>query len=59
MGVFTTIWFLWGGTRNLFALFRTLKLAKRNALDDGSVDQEKASQVELTEPAGAEPRSVQ
>jgi solute:Na+ symporter, SSS family len=32
-----TIWFLIGGIFNIIDLFRTLKTAKRSALDDGSV----------------------
>jgi len=37
VGVVTTIWFTWGGTRDLLRLFRDLPNVKRNALDDGSV----------------------
>lgn len=37
IGVVTTIWFTWGGTRDLMRLFRDLPNVKRNALDDGSV----------------------
>lgn len=37
MGVVTVIWFLIGGTRDLFDLFRTLKQAKHEFSDDGSV----------------------
>ena len=37
VGVVTTIWFTWGGTRDLIRLFRDLPNVKRNALDDGSV----------------------
>jgi solute:Na+ symporter, SSS family len=34
-GVLTTIWFTWGTTRDLFALFRDLKLAAQDVTDDG------------------------
>lgn len=37
VGVVTTIWFTWGGSRDLFRLFRDLPNVKRSALDDGSV----------------------
>lgn len=37
VGVVTTIWFTWGGTRDLLRLFRDLPHVKRSALDDGSV----------------------
>lgn len=36
-GVVITIWYIIGGTRNLIELFRILKTAKRNELDDGTV----------------------
>ena len=37
LGVVATIWFLIGGFRDLFALFRTLRTVARDATDDGSV----------------------
>ncbi|MFH1614264.1 MAG: sodium:solute symporter [Planctomycetota bacterium] len=37
MGVFTTIWFVYGGFRDLVDLFRRLSIVKRNIYDDGSV----------------------
>jgi SSS family solute:Na+ symporter len=37
VGGVTTIWFTWGGTRDLIRLFRSLKELKRNVLDDGRV----------------------
>jgi SSS family solute:Na+ symporter len=37
VGTITVIWFLIGGTRDLFDLFRTLKQAHRDRGDDGSV----------------------
>ena len=37
MAIITTVWFLWGGTRDLFDLFRRLKTAIRDDRDDGSV----------------------
>ena len=33
----TAVWFSWGGTLDIFRLFRRLKLEKANALDNGSV----------------------
>jgi SSS family solute:Na+ symporter len=33
----TTIWFTWGGVRDLRRLFASLKTVNRNALDDGTV----------------------
>ena len=33
----TAIWFTWGGVRDIFSLFRRLRLARVNPLDDGSV----------------------
>jgi len=33
----TTVWFTWGGTRDIIRLFRRLKREKVNALDDGTV----------------------
>lgn len=38
VGVVTTIWFTWGGTRDLIRFFRALPNVKRNTLDDGSVE---------------------
>jgi len=37
VGVITSIWFTWGGVRDLRLLFRRLAVAKRNELDDGRV----------------------
>lgn len=37
VGVVTTIWFTWGGTRDLFRLFKALRDPNRQALDDGRV----------------------
>ena len=37
MCVSTTIWFIWGGFKDLFDMFRTLRTIKRNELDDGTV----------------------
>jgi SSS family solute:Na+ symporter len=34
---FTSIWFAWGGLRDMRALFRRLRKEKVNALDDGTV----------------------
>lgn len=33
----TTVWFTWGGTRDLIRLFRDLKIKQVNELDDGRV----------------------
>jgi len=35
--VVTTVWFTWGGTRDIFRLFHRLKREKANPLDDGTV----------------------
>ncbi len=37
MSLVTAIWFTWGGTRDIFALFRSLKKEQINELDDGTV----------------------
>ncbi len=37
VGLVTTVWFTVGGTRDLMRLFRALRTAKRNVLDDGRV----------------------
>jgi SSS family solute:Na+ symporter len=37
VGIVTTIWFTWGGTRDLIRLFRILPTVKRDARDDGTV----------------------
>ena len=37
IGIVTTIWFTWGGTRDLIRLFRVLPTVKRDARDDGIV----------------------
>ena len=39
LGVAATVWFLWGGFKDLFALFRRLGELARDAEDDGSVEQ--------------------
>ena len=38
VGVLATAWFLWGGFRDLFELFRRLGSLTRDAQDDGSVE---------------------
>ena len=35
--VVTSVWFMWGGTRDIFRLFRRLKRERANPLDDGTV----------------------
>ncbi|MDP0495901.1 MAG: sodium:proline symporter [Verrucomicrobiota bacterium JB024] len=37
MALVTAVWFTWGGTRDILALFRRLKLEVVNELDDGTV----------------------
>ncbi len=37
-GCFTTVWFCWGGIRDMFQMFRDLKTRIDNPLDDGWVD---------------------
>ena len=37
MGIFTCIWFLYGGFKDLANMFKTLKTSQRNAADNGSV----------------------
>lgn len=37
VGVITSIWFTWGGVRDLRVLFRRLSVARLNVLDDGRV----------------------
>lgn len=37
LGTGTTIWFLFGGLSNIKDLFRTLRIAERNSVDDGRV----------------------
>ncbi|MDD2709483.1 MAG: sodium:proline symporter [Verrucomicrobiae bacterium] len=37
LGAITTVWFTWGGIRDLKHLFQTLKVIKRDERDDGTV----------------------
>ena len=37
-GVITTVWFMWGGIKDIRALFQALETRKRNALDNGMVE---------------------
>ena len=37
-GIVTTVWFMWGGIRDIRALFRDLEARKRDALDNGMVE---------------------
>ncbi len=37
VGVVSTVWFTWGGTRDLYRMFARLKVLQRNELDDGRV----------------------
>lgn len=39
LGATATVWFLWGGFKDLFALFRRLKTLTRDKDDDGTVEQ--------------------
>ena len=36
-GIFTTVWFCWGGLRDVIQLFRDLEARVDNPLDDGRV----------------------
>ncbi len=38
IGTVTTVWFTWGGSRDLLRLLRRLREAKENAADDGRVE---------------------
>ena len=50
VGAVTTVWFTWGGVRDLIRLFRSLKTLKRSVLDDGRViDHVSADDVALVE----------
>ena len=51
IGIFTTIWFLWGGIKDLFALFHTLNVAERDAMDDGMVQKQDRESAEVIAPA--------
>ena len=37
-GIVTTVWFMWGGIRDIRALFRALEARKRDDLDNGMVE---------------------
>jgi len=37
MSLLTAVWFTWGGTRDIFRLFKNLRVEKINELDDGTV----------------------
>lgn len=37
IGVVSTVWFMWGGIRDLLRMFRRLSTLQRNELDDGRV----------------------
>jgi hypothetical protein len=50
VGIVTTVWFTWGGTRDLIHLFRALPHVKRDARDDGTV----VNHHNLDEAAGPE-----
>lgn len=59
ISVVTTIWFTWGGIRDLSRLFRALKTVKRDARDDGTVvghhnlDEDAPPKTGSTEDAGS------
>jgi len=55
LGTITTIWFLIGGLRDIKYLFRALRSAERNALDDGRVvDHRMLADVKLEKKTPAE-----
>jgi SSS family solute:Na+ symporter len=45
VGVVTTIWFTWGGIRDLRRMMARLKLARTRPADDGAVSETKAASV--------------
>ena len=45
IAVITTVWFMWGGFRDMVDLFQHLKNAKINADDDGRVEEREASEA--------------
>ncbi|HPS52405.1 MAG TPA: sodium:panthothenate symporter [Phycisphaerae bacterium] len=50
IAVVSTVWFTWGGTRDLCRLFRDLAVKETNVLDDGRViDNVSADDVEMVE----------
>ena len=58
LGVIATVWFLWGGFRDLFDMFRRLRTMARDQDDDGSVEQhlgQDATAHASAESATAEP----
>jgi hypothetical protein len=38
VGVITTVWFMWGGIKDIRALLRDLETRERDALDNGMVE---------------------
>lgn len=54
VGVVTTVWFTWGGTRDLLQLFRDLRNVKRDERDDGTVLDHHNLDDEKKSDAGAE-----
>jgi len=49
VGIVTTVWFTWGGTRDLIRLFKALKNAHANTLDDGRViDHQSVADLQMT-----------
>jgi SSS family solute:Na+ symporter len=54
MSLVTAIWFTWGGTRDIFALFRHLKSQAVNELDDGTVvGHQNLDEAAITQRSGA------
>ncbi len=49
VGSISTVWFLWGGARDLFRLFRDLGARKENPLDDGWVENSRTQTDQNTE----------
>ena len=55
ISIFTTIWFTIGGMDNIFRMFRDLKIAKRDARDDGMVVNHHSLGDDLPTPKNDEP----
>ncbi len=52
VGAITTVWFTWGGVRDLFRLFRDLETLQRDDADDGRVvGHVNADDLEMLDPA--------
>jgi len=59
IGSITTIWFLWGGIRDLIELYRELKTYQSDKLDDGTISEEDKEELESEiSPIGVPQREV-